>query len=145
MNASMSARDMSAASNLVEYAVTELNRESYAWNSVLRTGRHLGKAVGAWHSLTEAPVDHNAQAHLRDSDQGTALNRQRFCVHYWFDNLGGLYEGMLNARVRVVWPRDPKNQRSVETVCGENNVGNFVDDPNIWLSITVPFIIRRHP
>ena len=145
MNASMSARDMSAASNLVEYAITELNRESYAWNTVLRTGRYLSKPVATWHSLTEAPIDQNAQAHLRDSDQGTALNRQRFCVHYWFDNLGGLYEGLLNARVRVVWPRDPQNQRSIEKVCGENNVGDFVEDPSTWLSITVPFIIRRHP
>ena len=145
MNASLSARDMSAAANLVEYAVSELSRESYAWNTPLRVGGRLGKPVGIWHSLTEAPIDHNAQAHLRDSEQGTALNRQRFCIHYWFKDLGGLYEGLLNARVRVVWPRDPKNQRSVETICGDGNVGNFVEDPTTWLSITVPFVLRRHP
>ncbi len=145
MNASLSARDMSAASNLAEYAVTELSKESYTWNTPLRVGGRLGQPPAVWHSLTEFAVDQNAQAHLRDSEQGTALNRQRFCIHYWFNDLGGLYEGLLNARVRVVWPRNPQNQRLVDTVCGEGNVGNFVDDPSTWLSLTVPFVLRRHP
>ena len=145
MKASLSARDMSAASNLAEYGITALTRDTYEWNSTVRVGERLGRAPAVWHSLTPYSVDHNAQPHVRDDDQGTALNRQRFCVHYWFDEFDGLYEGLLNARVRVVWPRDPHNQRSIDTVCGEANVGNFIDDPRQWLSITVPFILRRHP
>jgi hypothetical protein len=145
MKASLSARDMSAASNLAEYGITELTRDSYEWNSQTRVGERLGQLPAVWHSLTPYPVDQNAQPHIRDDDQGTALNRQRFCVHYWFGEFGGLYEGLLNARVRVVWPRDPRNQRLIESVCGEGKVDNFDNDTSQWLSVTVPFILRRHP
>ena len=146
MTASLTTRDMSAASNIAEVAVSMLIRESYEWNTPLRTGERLGKTPIIWHSLTKFPVDHNMQVH-RDNDQaqGTLLNRQRFCVHYWFNDLDGLYDGLLNARVRVVWPRDPKDQNSISTICGDENVANFVPDPSRWLSLTVPFILRRHP
>ena len=146
MTASMSAKDMSAASNLAEFAITELNRDSYEWNTPFRTGARLGRAVRVWHSFTDFPVDQNMQMHRRDDDvQGTLLNRQRFCIHYWFDDFQGLYDGLLNSRVRVIWPRDPSAQRSIELVCGEGNVGNFEPNPADWLSITVPFVLRRHP
>ena len=146
MTASLSARDMSAASNLAEYAITELTRDSYEWNTPVRTGTRLGRNPAVWHSFTSFPVDQNMQMHRRHDDvQGTALNRQRFCVHYWFDDFQGLYEGLLNARVRVVWPRDPRDHISIEDICGDANVSNFQPNPANWLSITVPFIMRRHP
>ena len=146
MNAGLSARDMSAASNLAEYAVSSLNRESYSWNSPLLTGGRLGLQPNQWHSFTQFPVDHNMQAHQAfDEEQGTVLNRQRFCVHYWFDEMGGLYDGLLSARVRVVWSRDPKNQRIIQTVCGEDQVNNFRPNPAEWHSLTVPIVLRRHP
>ena len=146
MNASLSARDMSAASNLAEFAVTALNRESYAWNSPLRVGGRLGQSPRQWHSFTELPVDHNMQvSQALDEDQGTVLKRQRFCVHYWFDDLRGLYDGLLNARVRVIWARNPKDQRSILSVCGEEQVGNYEPNPAEWLSLTVPVVLRRHP
>ena len=51
-----------------------------------------------------------------DEDQGTILNRQRFCVHYWFDNIGGLYDGLLSASAGC-WSRDPKiNSQSGRSV-----------------------------
>lgn len=146
MNASLAARDMSAASNLIEFAVSELNRESYSWNSPLRVGGRLGREPRQWHSFTELPIDHNMQTNKAvDEEQGTVLKRQRFCVHYWFNDIGGLFDGLLNARVRVIWSRDPKDQRSIQSICGEDQIPDYDPNPADWLSLTVPIVLRRHP
>ena len=145
-SAAISARDLSSASNLIEWGVSTLTRDSFAWTGLVIPGPRLNADPDVWHALTEFPVDQNGQSHRDDDpDQGTQIWRQRFCVHYWLSPMGGLYEGLLNGRLRVVWRRDPLDQTSIYRACGEANASAFEMDPIEWFSITVPFVLRRHP
>ena len=116
------------------------------WTAAILPGPHLDKSQGEWHSFNEFAVDHNLQVHSsNDNEQGTVIKRQRFCVHYWIENMRGIYDGLMNTRIRVIWPRNPLDQISIETICGENQVSNYVETPGRWFSITVPTVLRRHP
>ena len=146
MEASLSARDIGAASNVAEQAATILMRDSYEWTSLLIPGPRLNRERRVWHSLTEHPVDQNFQAHNSvDEAQGTDLRRQRFCVYYWLDPMQGLYEGLMNGRIQVVWSQNPVDQRSIYNICGEGNVENFDPKSGEWFSLTIPLTLRRHP
>ena len=146
MEASLSARDLSAASNLSERAITKLTRESYKWTGLMLPLPWLNHADSEWHSLTELPVDHNFQPHVSlDQEGGSTLRHQRFCVHYWLEPLRGMYEGLLNGRVRVVWSRDTADLISISQVCGAGRVGNLNPEDHAWFSVTTPFVLRRHP
>ena len=146
MQANLSARDLSAAANLGERVISQLHKESFMWTANSLPAPHLNQTPDQWHSFHQVPVDHNLQPHrLDDADQGTPLLRQRFCVHYWIEPLSGLYYGLLNARVRVIWPRNPMNTTLIEDACGEANANAYVDEPGKWFSITIPAVLRRHP
>ena len=146
MKVSISARDLSAASNLAERVISQLHKESFMWTAYTRPGPHLNRDDEQWHSYTATPVDHNCQPSIRDNvEQGTIINRQRFCIHYWMKPLSGIYEGLLNTRVRVIWSRNPMDNESIYEVCGDPFAENFENDPSQWMSITVPAVIRRHP
>ena len=145
MSSSISARELAAASNLAERVVSQLHKESFMWTAITRPGPHLNTEPQTWHTWSVAPLDHNMQPNRRDSAQGTQLNQQRFCVHYWLNPLGGLYEGLINARVQVVWPRDVTNTTLVGQLCAEGSLDRMQGSPNDWLTLTVPAIIRRHP
>ena len=146
MRASLSAKEMSAALNLGERVVSQLHKESYMWVSSIRPDPHLSRSLKQWHSFTPIPVDHNMQPHIDDDPQeGTRLRQQRFCIHYWLSAFTGPYEGLLNGRVRVIWPRDPLDQQRAHTICADNQINEYQDQPGIWSSITFPFVLRRHP
>ena len=146
MEASLSARDLSAASNLSERAIAQLTRESYQWTGLMLPQPILSNADGSWRALTEAPVDQNLQPHIsRDQEKGSTLRHQRFCIHYWLNPLQGAYEGLMNGRVRIIWSRDPADTTSISQLCGEGNADQFNPADHEWLSVTTPFVLRRHP
>jgi prepilin-type N-terminal cleavage/methylation domain-containing protein len=145
MQSNIHARELSAASNLAERVLSQLHTESFMWTAATLPPPHLNKTQSEWHSFNDFAVDHNLQAHVSEDDQGTILKRQRFCVHYWIEKMSGLYDGLLNTRVRVVWPRNPLDQESIQSICGEQQVANFVDSPQHWFSMTIPAVLRRHP
>ena len=146
MEASLTARDIGAASNIADQAATVLMRDSYEWTSLFIPGPRLNQPPREWHSLNEFPVDQNMQPHLSDDpNQGTMIRRQRFCVHYWLDPLQGIYDGLMNARIRVLWPRSATDQTSTVRVCGQDNIANYNPETGEWLSLTLPLVLRRHP
>ena len=146
MEASLTARDIGAASNVADQAATILMQDSYEWTSLQIPGPRLNKPSGEWHSLNEFPVDQNMQPHSSDDpNQGTFIRRQRFCVHYWVDPLQGIYNGLMNARIRVLWPRSSTDQRNVSRVCGKDNIANYDPESGLWFSLTFPLVLRRHP
>lgn len=145
-NASLSAKELSAASNIAEWGVSQLSRDSYGWTGTILPPPYLNQSPQIWHSMTDFPIDHNGMVHRRDDqDRGTTIRRQRYCVQYWIKPLTGLYEGLLNARVRVVWSRNPLDQTAVYNACGEGNSNAFQEDAKRWYTLTVPFVLRRHP
>lgn len=146
MEASITARDLGAASNVADQAAALLMQDSYEWTSLLLPGPRLNQSPREWHSLNDFPIDQNMQTHQSaDAAQGTFVRRQRFCVHYWLNPLQGVYDGLMNARIRVLWPRSATNQTIMNGVCGEDNIGNYDPDSGLWLSLTFPLVLRRHP
>ena len=146
MDASLIARDIGAASNIADQAATTLIKDSYEWTGQIMPGPRLNQVPRVWHSLTDFPIDHNMQAHISDDEnQGTFIRRQRFCVHYWLNPIQGIYEGLINARIRVLWSRSATDQVSINRVCGEDQLGNYDPDSAEWLTLTVPLVLRRHP
>ncbi|MEE2757665.1 MAG: hypothetical protein VYA30_13500 [Myxococcota bacterium] len=143
MLANISARDMSAAMTLAERHVDLLRTESFAWIGDQRPGPHLNKDVRRWHSFGDFPIDHNGLAYIEDDDEfGSAINRQRFCVHYWFEPLDGLYAQLLNVRIRVVWSKNPMDADEMRTVCPEQGAQEFRPNVSKYYSVVVPSVIR---
>ncbi|MGC6418320.1 MAG: type IV pilus modification PilV family protein [Bradymonadia bacterium] len=143
MLTNISARDLSAAMTLGERYVETLRTESFAWVGDRRPGPHLNREVRRWHSFTEVPVDHNGLAYIDDDDEfGSAVNRQRFCVHYWFEPLNGLYEQLLNVRVRVIWSRSPLDAQGMRAVCPEQAAAGFEPSAAKYFSVTIPSALR---
>ena len=145
MKTSVSARELSAASNIVERVISQLHKESYMWTGAPLPAPHLNQPAGAWHPWGEDPLDHNLQPHRAVSANGSPLRQQRFCVHYWLSPMGGLYEGLMSARVRVLWPRDPMDTAGVQVACGAGGLDRFAQSPARWQSLTAPAVLRRHP
>lgn len=145
MSSTIMARELSAASNLAERVISQLHKESYMWTDLNLPTPHLNRAPEEWHTWSTVALDHNLQPSIVDDPQGTTLKRQRFCIHYWIAPLGGLYEGLMNVRVKVVWPRDMANTNLVGTVCAEGSLDRLEEDPYSWLSVTMPALLRRHP
>jgi hypothetical protein len=79
------------------------------------------------------------------SADGSELRQQRFCVHYWLSQMGGLYDGLMNVRVRVFWPRDPMDAEGARAVCGAGGLDRYAQQPTRWQHITAPAVLRRHP
>lgn len=145
MSSSVMARELSAASNIAERVIGQLHKESYMWTSVTLPAPHLDRAPSEWHSWSLVALDHNLQPSLADDPQGTRLSRQRFCVHYWLAPLSGLYDGLMNVRVKVIWPKEVTNTNLVGALCAEGSVERLEEDPYQWLSVTMPALLRRHP
>ena len=143
----LEARELAAATNLAERAVALLQGEATQWFGTQLPAPYLNREPRRWHSLTEHPVNHNLRPHIRhDARQGTALLQQRYCIHYWLDPLIGTWDGLIGARVRVVWPRDVTLGLDViESLCGGEEAENFVETPGRWRSLTLPILLRRHP
>ena len=143
MLTNISARDMAAGMNLAERYVEVLRRDSFAWVDTRKPEPFLSKSVREWHSFSEFPLDQNALASLEnDREHGSAVNRQRFCVHYWLAPLDGIYAQMMNVRVRVIWPRNTLDAADLASVCPERFADGFEPDPARFFSITIPAIIR---
>lgn len=166
MQGNISARDLSSGVNLAERYAEMLRTDAFMWTAGPATAipypasrtqgangqpasNWLNKAGGVWHPIAFVPMDQNGQVHVDDDAvNGTALARQRFCVHYRVDPLGGNFDGVLSARVRAIWPRSSMDisELRADNVCG--NPQAFDDDPDKvakWFSVTVPTTIRRHP
>lgn len=145
MQGNISARELAAATNLAERYAEVLHRDAHQWTGFDKPGPWLNQAPRVWHSFTPAPIDHNGRAYIDDDDQGSPLSRQRFCVHYWFDEGVGPYDGVLTGRVRVVWPRNGLDRDPLYEICGENDAAGFEPAVVDWFTLTVPVAIRRHP
>lgn len=144
MQGNIMAREMAAATNLAERFVETLRRDAYQWVSFELPAPYLNQAAQRWHTFTPTPVDQNGRAYV-DDDRifGSNLARQRFCVQYWMDPGQGVYDGIMSARVRVVWPRSTVEQSPLYDVCDDADA--FVPEAARWFTLTVPATIRRHP
>ena len=143
MLANISARDMTAAMTLGERYVDVLRRDSFAWVGETRPAPRLNQQSERWHSFSEFAIDQNGLVNLRDEGEfGSALNRQRFCVHYWLAPMDGLYAQMMNVRVRVIWPRNSLDASQLTDVCPEENANGFRMNSARWYSITIPSVLR---
>ncbi len=146
----VAAREVSSAVNLAERYVEVLRAESHVWvagpwqQGENPSTDHLAQTAELWHSFTPDPIDHNGRAFIDDDrENGSQLARQRFCVHYWINPLGGAYEGVINARVRVIWPRASLDQTGLDDACSRPQ--DFEESVRTWYTITVPATLRRHP
>jgi prepilin-type N-terminal cleavage/methylation domain-containing protein len=145
MQGNISARDLSAAMNLAERYAEVLRRDSYEWNARERPGPRLSRSTNEWHSFTPNAVDHNGLASLDDDPEfGSELFRQRFCVHYWFAPLEGLYNRILNVRVRVIWPRTSMDPSGLVDVCPEDSADGFRLNVRDWYSVVIPMTLRSN-
>lgn len=145
MQGNIAARDMSAAMNLAERYAEVLRRDTYEWNGDVRPAPRLNQSVGEWHTLTPFPVDHNGLPSVEDDPEfGSELFRQRFCVHFWMRPLAGLYQGMLNARIRVIWPRTSMDTSGLSEVCPEENADGFTLNVRDWYAVTIPLTLRSN-
>ncbi len=145
MQGNISARDLSASMNLAERYAEVLRRDTYEWGGRDLPGPRLNKSEGEWHTFTPHPVDHNGLASLDDDPEfGSELFRQRFCVHYWFRPLNGLYARILNVRVRVIWPRTSMDPSGLAAVCPEQNADGFELNVREWYSVTIPMTLRSN-
>lgn len=141
-----SAREVTGAVALGERFVEALRREAHAWTQANPTTPRLSQAPRQWHTLTPAPVDHNGLPFA--ANVGSGLQRQRFCVHFWLDPQAGPYAGLMNARVRVVWPRalfDPTDD--LVEVCTEAGARAFDARADLvarWYTLMLPASIRMH-
>lgn len=146
MQGNIAARELASATNLAERYVEILRRDAYQWTQFDLPAPLLNQAPMRWHSFTPTPVDQNGRAYVDDDPAfGSALSRQRFCVHYWFEPSQGVYDGILNARVRVIWPRSTIERSPLYNVCGEDAADAFVPLAADWYTLTVPATVRRHP
>lgn len=142
------ARELAAATNLAERYVARLRRDAYQWTVGPRPAAAqapvLAAGPGVWHSLTPDPVDHNGRVYIDDDANGSPLARQRFCAHYWLGPNNPALEGVLNVRVRIVWPIASLDRSALDTVCPEDRANGFVPDPSRYRTVVLPAAIRRH-
>ena len=139
----ISAREVSAAVNLAESAIETLQRESYKWVTVEPPEPYLNRADKTWFTLSPTPVDHNGRiARAENAELGSLTTRQRFCVHYMIDKLGGAYGGLISGRVRVVWPYATLANNNFDEACAQGNLEDFVPTIGSWYSLTLPWVVR---
>jgi prepilin-type N-terminal cleavage/methylation domain-containing protein len=137
-------RDITGAVSVGERFVETLRRAGHTWTSG-NPPAPLNAPVG-WHTLTPQPVDHNGLPIAGNGLRGSNLRRQRYCVHYWVEPMATIYDGILNARVRVVWPRATLDDGvDLTAVCTEVGAANFDGDIDQWFTLTLPATVRRHP
>ena len=141
----LAAKELASAVNLGERYAEVLRRDANLWTGLTIPGPHLDQATQQWHSFTPFPVDQNGRAYVDDDANGSPLARQRFCVHYWFEAGAGVYDGILNGRVRVIWPRSSTDRTPLYDVCDEIDAQGFVPSVSQWFTLTVPVTLRRHP
>ncbi len=150
LRGNLSTRDQIAASALAELSLDRLRGDAYMWTEPgAPPAPLLNAAPGEWHTLTPAPVDHNGLTLAAAGLPGSALSRQRYCVHYWLEPLTGLYEGVMNARVRVLWTRDVRSNEGLAEVCSEAGANAFdgrpvADRTQRFASMTLPGTVRAH-
>ncbi len=93
---------------------------------------------GDWFGYVRAGYEHVTD----DEDFGSPLSRQRFCIHYWLAAEAGTYDGLLTARVRVVWPVSTLDRSGLDEVCAPDGANAFQEDVSRWYTLTVPASIR---
>ncbi len=139
-------KDLAFAVNLADRTIADLQKQSMTWTGI-RLPKPLDQSDGVWHSYTLFPINQNMQMSIENDAQfGSNLKKQRYCIHLWMSPMNGVYEGLLNARIRVLWSKDI--HYTPTDFCLEGNANRF--DPTPALnpqinSITIPFAIRRHP
>ena len=139
----IASREVTAAVNLAEGAVATFQRESYKWIQPEPPEPYLNQAIGQWHTLTPDPVDQNGRVSpIVDSEKGSLLRRQRFCVHYYVERLTRGYFGLISGRVRVVWPFAALGDVDLAPACGADTVGDFQPLVGEWYSFSLPFVVR---
>jgi len=143
MQGNISSREQSAAMVLAESGLETLRAESYRWRTAeLPDDGLLNVDPSQWHTLTPSPVDHSGLPLAFGAAAGSNLSRQRFCMHYWFQELTGAYEQMLNVRVRVIWPRNPADTTGLAGACREAGALAFAENPALWNTLTLPGVLR---
>lgn len=139
----ISAREVASAVNLAENTADMFQRESYKWIEATPPGPYLNQEVDTWHSLTPEPVDHNGRVSRKtDGEKGSLLTRQRFCIHYMVKPLSGAYGGLLNGRIRVVWPYATFAETDLAEACRQENLADFQPTVGEWYSLTIPMVVR---
>ena len=149
LQGNISSREMTAAVNLAERYVEVLRRDSYEWDAeaLPAADNRLSLAPQIWHTFTPNPYDQHGleSVDVAGAANGSQLPRQRFCAHYWFQQMAAPYDGVLNVRVRVIWPRDIFGAVDFDAICPEADADGFVLDATNWFIVTVPVTLRRHP
>ena len=139
----ISAREISSAVNLAESTVERLQRESYKWVESQPPAPYLNRDANQWYTLTPSPVDHNGRVSLKvDSEMGSLLPKQRFCVHYRIEPKSGTYGGLISGRIRVVWPFATFSDRNFAEACEQDRLQAYVPRAGEWYSLTLPFVVR---
>ncbi|MEZ4467634.1 MAG: prepilin-type N-terminal cleavage/methylation domain-containing protein [bacterium] len=149
MQGNIEAREMAAATNLAERYVATLRREAFQWVAGPRPqaaqSALLGQGPATWHSLTPRPVDHNGRPHVADDARfGSPLARQRFCVQYWMSDRDQVLDGVLNVRVRVIWPVGTLDTTILDAACAPATANAFQPDVGRFRTLVLPAAIRRH-
>ncbi len=143
MQGNIMAREMSAAVSLAERTAETLQRDSAAWidPNTIPDGR-LKAAPDAWHAFVATPVDHNGRQHKDDDDaNGSPLARQRFCIAYRLQTMSSPeYTGLLDARIRVVWPRNTLDLTDLDDACRRPN--DFETNVRKFFQVTLPVTVR---
>ena len=87
----------------------------------------------------------DGRANIADDAQfGSPLARQRFCVQYWVSDRDVALEGVLNVRVRVVWPVGTLDTSALGPVCDPATANGFQPDVSRFRTVVLPAAIRRH-
>ena len=124
MHGNVSARDQVAAMTLAERAIEQLRAESHLWTETSPPAGRLAVSNRTWHAFSTVPLDHNGLQLGAAGVPGSALGRQRFCVHHWIDRLDtGVFSGTMNVRIRVLWPRDVTDNAGLAEMCTEQGAG----------------------
>jgi prepilin-type N-terminal cleavage/methylation domain-containing protein len=150
MQGNLANRDQAAGAALADLSLERLRTDAYMWTDpAAPPAPLLNVAPRTWHTLTPAPVDQNGLVLGTGGVPGSALSRQRFCVHYWIDPLTDTFAGVMNARVRVIWPRDVRSVDGLAEVCREVEADAFLGRPvgervQQFSTVTLPGTVRAH-
>ena len=147
MQGNIAARELTGASNLAERYAEALRTASFTWTADGPPPAEslVGAVERVWHTLTPLPVDQHGLRLGAPNTPGSQLVRQRFCAHYWVDVLDPPFDGVINTRVRVIWPRASMTSAELGQVCPEAQAALFRPNATTWFVVTVPVTLRRHP
>jgi len=147
MQGNISAREQSAAMVLAESAFETLRTEAYRWRVETPPAGLLSVSRNVWHTASpNGPVDQAGLPLEAGGVLGSQLARQRFCVHYWLENMAGTFSNMLNVRIRIIWPRSPQDTGNLADICTEGGASafreNLPENIALWNSLVLPGALR---